>query len=82
VKSFDAVRDKNLSIMCKCFAEMRYYIRSNREGGKGKGLFACICTFEIPFLVLNFRKYVYILLLIMKIFYFSVGLSEYLRHPF
>lgn len=51
--------------MCRYFAIKKSYIRSSREGRKGKGL---LYAFEVPFLVLNFRKYVYIRLLIMKIF--------------
>lgn len=66
MKSFDVVTDKNLSMTCRHFTEKRHY----SKGRKGKGLFACIYTSEVLFLVLNFRKYVDILLLIMKIFYF------------
>lgn len=57
--------------MCRYFAIKKCDMRSSREGRKGKGL---SYAFEVPFLVLNFRKDVYILLVI-KIFYISIGLS-------
>lgn len=57
--------------MCRYFAIKKCDIRSTRERRKGKGP---LYAFEVPFPVLNFRKYVYILL-VMKIFYISISLS-------
>lgn len=58
--------------MCRYFSTKKSYIRSSREGGNGKGL---LYAFEVPFLVLNFRKHVYSLLLVIKIFYISTRLG-------